>query len=56
MEEAFRAAGRDATVHRYPGTGHWFAEPSRVDAYRSDAAELAFSRTLEFLDRTLRSS
>jgi dienelactone hydrolase len=32
----------------YPGTGHWFAEPSR-DAYRPDAAELAFERTVGFL-------
>jgi len=48
LEDGFRAAGRRATVHRYPGTGHWFAEPSR-DAYRKEAAELAFSRTVEFL-------
>jgi len=49
MEEAYAAAGLETTVHRYPGTGHWFAEPSRTDAYNRDAAELAFSRTLEFL-------
>ena len=48
LEEAFREAGREATIHRYPGTGHWFAEPSR-DAYRPDAAEVAFERTLAFL-------
>jgi dienelactone hydrolase len=43
---------RDAEIHRYPGTGHWFAEPSR-DAYRPEAAELAFERTVEFLERQL---
>jgi carboxymethylenebutenolidase len=48
MRAAFEAAGRDATFHVYPGTGHWFAEPSR-DAYRPDAAELAFERTVGFL-------
>lgn len=48
FEETLRAAGRDVLLHRYPGTGHWFAEPSR-DAYRPDAAELAFARTGEFL-------
>ena len=48
LEDGFRIAGRQATVHRYPATGHWFAEPSR-DAYRPDAAELAFSRTVAFL-------
>ena len=33
LEDTVRAAGREVTIHRYPGTGHWFAEPSR-DAYR----------------------
>jgi carboxymethylenebutenolidase len=48
LEDGFRSAGRVATIHRYPGTGHWFAEPS-LDAYRPDAADLAFRRTLDFL-------
>jgi carboxymethylenebutenolidase len=48
LEDAYRAAGREATIHRYPGTGHWFAEPSR-DAYRAEAADLAFERTVGFL-------
>src|SRR5262249_13114298 len=29
FENALREAGRRAVIHRYPGTGHWFAEPSR---------------------------
>lgn len=48
LEDSVRAAGRDVTIHRYPGTGHWFAEPSR-DAYRAEAADLAFERTVDFL-------
>lgn len=52
LEDALRSAGRDVVIYRYPGTGHWFAEPSR-DAYRPDAAELAFERTLTFLGRHL---
>jgi dienelactone hydrolase len=48
FEEALRSAGRSATINRYVGTGHWFAEPSR-DAYRREAAESAFPRTVEFL-------
>jgi carboxymethylenebutenolidase len=54
LEEGFRRADREMTTHRYPGTGHWFAEPSR-DAYRRDAAKLAFDRTVEFLTEHLRS-
>lgn len=52
FEQALREAGRSVTIHRYPGTGHWFAEPSR-DAYRSQAAELAFERTVAFLREEL---
>ena len=52
FEEGLRDAGRDAAIHRYPGTGHWFAEPSR-DAYRADAAEVAFERTTAFLKEHL---
>ena len=50
-----RGAGRDVTTYIYPGTGHWFAEPSR-DAYRPEAADLAFERTVDFLGRHLRVS
>ncbi len=50
FEATLRSAGRDVVIHRYPGTGHWFAEPSR-DAYRAAAADLAFERTVAFLGR-----
>jgi carboxymethylenebutenolidase len=53
FESALRSAGRDVTIHRYPDTGHWFAEPSR-EAYRPAAADLAFERTADFLRRHLR--
>ncbi len=52
FEEALRAVGRAVTIHRYPDTGHWFAEPSR-EAYRPEAADLAFSRTVDFLRNRL---
>lgn len=48
FERGLRDAGRSVVLHRYPGTGHWFAEPSR-DAWRPEAAELAFERTVAFL-------
>lgn len=48
FEQALRGAGRSVTVRRYRGTGHWFAEPSR-DAWRPEAAQVAFERTVAFL-------
>jgi carboxymethylenebutenolidase len=48
FEGTLWSAGRDVEIHRYPATGHWFAEPSR-DAYRPEAADLAFDRTVAFL-------
>ena len=48
FEETLRSAGRDVVIHRYPGAGHWFAEPSQA-AYRPEDADLAFDRTIEFL-------
>jgi carboxymethylenebutenolidase len=49
LEESLRDAGRTATFYRYPGTGHWFFEPDRIDAYNQAAASLAWERTLAFL-------
>ncbi|MBK8023244.1 MAG: dienelactone hydrolase family protein [Chloroflexi bacterium] len=51
LEDALRQAGRPVTFHHYAGTGHWFAEPDRVDAYNRQAADLAWDRTLAFLRR-----
>jgi carboxymethylenebutenolidase len=48
METAMRTAGREVTVHLYPGTQHWFFEANRPE-YDRDAAELAWQRTCEFL-------
>ncbi|MGH2453026.1 MAG: dienelactone hydrolase family protein [bacterium] len=53
LESALRAAGRPVTFYTYEGTGHWFFEPDRPDAYRRDAAELAWERTVAFLRETL---
>ena len=49
LEKELRAAGRPVTFHTYPGTGHWFFEPDRIDAYNAAAAQLAWDRTLAFL-------
>jgi carboxymethylenebutenolidase len=52
LEEGIRSAGREVEIHRYAGTGHWFAETSR-DAFRAEASDLAFERTVAFLRKHL---
>jgi len=52
LEESLRRAGRPVTFYRYPGTGHWFFEPDRSQAYNQAAARLAWDRTLAFLKRS----
>lgn len=49
LEDELHKAGRPATFYTYPGTGHWFSEPDRTEAYHPAAAELAWERTLAFL-------
>lgn len=49
MEARIRASGNPVTFYTYPGTGHWFAEDDRPDAYNPAAAALAWERTVAFL-------
>jgi carboxymethylenebutenolidase len=53
LEEFLRGAGRPVTFYRYPGTGHWFFESDRTEAYNQAAASLAWERTLTFLRSSL---
>jgi carboxymethylenebutenolidase len=53
LENALQSSGRPATFHRYEGAGHWFFEPDRVDAYDETAANLAWERTVTFLNEIL---
>jgi carboxymethylenebutenolidase len=53
MEAEMQSADLDVTFHVYPGTGHWFFESDRPDAYQPEAAKLAWARTLTFLKQQL---
>jgi carboxymethylenebutenolidase len=50
LERRLRRAGRPVTFHTYEGTGHWFFESDRKEAYDAAAARLAWKRTAEFLE------
>jgi len=46
-------ANGEVKFYTYPGTGHWFCEEDRKQAYVEEAAEKAWARTLEFLHSKL---
>jgi carboxymethylenebutenolidase len=52
LEAALRRAGRPVNFYRYAGTGHWFFEPDRTQAFDQAAASLAWDRTLAFMRRS----
>src|SRR5690606_20655672 len=49
LEAHLRLLDKDVEFHRYAGTGHWFMEDDRPDAYDAEAAETAWERTVAFL-------
>jgi carboxymethylenebutenolidase len=53
LEENLEGANRPTTFYTYAGTGHWFFEKDRQDAYRPQAAQLAWDRTIAFLHAQL---
>jgi carboxymethylenebutenolidase len=53
QQKSLKAAGKEAEYYTYPGTTHWFFENDRPDAYHAVAAELAWTRTVEFLNRRI---
>ena len=52
--EGQRKRGREAEVIIYPGAGHAFFNNERPEAYRKDAANDAWRRTLDLFGRHLR--
>jgi carboxymethylenebutenolidase len=53
-ESKIRAARREVEFYFYPGTKHWFFEENRPVEYNRDAADLAWKRTIDFLNIKLR--
>jgi carboxymethylenebutenolidase len=53
-EEALQAAGIDYTLHMYEGVNHAFHNDTNEARYDPAAAELAWSRTIDFLRQHLR--
>ena len=49
LETALKHAGCPVSFYHYQGTGHWFFESDRVQAYNQAAANLAWDRTINFL-------
>jgi carboxymethylenebutenolidase len=47
-----KTLSKGSAAHVYPGTKHWFIEADRPE-FDSDAAELAYSRTVAFLKEQL---
>ncbi len=54
LENTLRGFGRGVEFHTYPGTGHWFFEQDRPDAYDAATAHIAWERTVTFLKRHLK--
>lgn len=53
LENDLRGRGLRTEFHHYPGTGHWFFESDRPEAYSQSDAELAWQRMVTFLRREL---
>ena len=53
FERDLRSKGLKVEAHVYPNTRHWFSEENQIGYYDPAAAELAWSRTIDFLHRHL---
>jgi carboxymethylenebutenolidase len=56
FQKALDDAGVKYTLHMYDGVEHAFHNDTSVARYNAEAAQLAWKRTVEFFDRTLKSA
>ena len=49
LQKSLTSVDKVSAFYTYPGTGHWFFESDRTDAYNPEAARIAWNRTIEFL-------
>lgn len=49
LKRSLDASGKSTSYYDYPGTRHWFFERDRSEAFHSEAAAVAWKRTLAFL-------
>lgn len=54
LKKSLEAGSVDATVHVYDGTQHAFFNEARPEVHNKDAAELAWTRSIEFFENRLR--
>ncbi|WP_211107072.1 dienelactone hydrolase family protein [Azospirillum thermophilum] len=52
-EEALKKAGVSYQIHMYEGVNHAFHNDTSAERYNKDAAELAWTRSVEFLHKSL---
>jgi carboxymethylenebutenolidase len=54
FETALKNAGKTYTLYMYEGAQHAFHNDTSAARYNADAAKLAWTRTIEFFDKTLK--
>jgi carboxymethylenebutenolidase len=53
LKDRLSKSSGSVEFHTYPQTQHWFFESDRVDEYNREAAEEAWTRTIQFLKEKL---
>jgi carboxymethylenebutenolidase len=53
LESELKELGKEVEVHHYPGAGHAFFNEDRPEAYREEAADQLWERSVAFFRSTL---